>query len=81
MAQVTSMPHRHFRLLVKTERKNGNRLVAGHDNSKAGKFTCLLKSYIVTYFYFISGVNIYFCRTELTKTYMYIPETANGGVP
>ena len=58
MAQVQSMPHRYFQFFVKILRENGVRLVKGHNNNKAGKFTYLLKSYILNYFYFISGANL-----------------------
>ena len=47
-------------------RENGVRLVEGHDNNKGGKFTCLLKPYILNYFYFISGGNL--CRS-VAQTY------------
>ena len=58
MVQVPSMPHRHFQFLVIIQRDIGVLLVEGHDNNKAGKFAYLLKSYILNYFYFISGANL-----------------------
>ena len=57
MAQVPSIPHRHLQLLARIGQENGVQLVEGHNNNKAGKFTYLLKSYILNYFYFISGAN------------------------
>ena len=67
MVQTPSMPHRHFQFLVKIQRENGVLLVEGHDNNEAGKFEYLLKSYILNYFYFISGANLWICRTNLRK--------------
>ena len=67
MVQTPSMPHRHFQVLVKIQRENGVLLVEGHDNNEAGKFEYLLKSYILNYFYFISGANLWICRTNLRK--------------
>ena len=47
-----------FPILVMIQRENGVLLVEGHDNNKAGKFAYILKSYILNYFYFISGANL-----------------------
>ena len=38
-------------------------LVEGHNNNKACKFTYLLKSYILNYFYLISGANLS-CKSQ-----------------
>ena len=46
-------------------------LVEGHNNNKACKFTYLLKSYILNYFYFISGANLS-CKSQ--KIYVYTCE-------
>ena len=69
MAQVPSMPHRHFQLLVKIQRENEVRLIEGHDNNKAGKFTYLLKSYILNYFNFISGSTLLVIYRSIGRTY------------
>ena len=58
MTQDPSMPHRHLQLLVKIQQENGVWLVEGLDNNKGGKFTYLLKSYILNYFNFISGASL-----------------------
>ena len=58
MTQGPSMPHRHLQLLVKIQQENGVWLVEGLYNNKGGKFTYLLKSYILNYFNFISGASL-----------------------
>ena len=52
MALTLPMPHKHFSVLVKCQRINGVRLVAGKDNNKAYKWilrkdALIIKLYLI----------------------------------